>query len=157
MIHSALRWLGLDPVMVVTVVSMIVAQAAKGISASLRAHKLLLHRFVAAGGMPSSHSALVAALVTGVGFSNGWTSGETSVAIVVALLAMWDAMTVRHAVGQQARALNALMSRLDSDPLRLEAERVSTETLRELEGHTPLQVMAGAAVGIMVAFAVFVI
>ncbi|MDI3316914.1 MAG: divergent PAP2 family protein [Bacillota bacterium] len=179
MIHHLLHLIGLDPILVVALLSMAVAQLWKGGAESLQARRLLWRRFVEPGGMPSSHAALVSGLVVGVGLSTGWTSGQASVAIVVALLAMWDAVTVRRAVGEQARVLNALLDRLElagpkerageeeavlplaagaareaGSELALLRERERRE-LNELRGHTPLQVLVGALIGTVIALIVF--
>ncbi|MCL6522891.1 MAG: divergent PAP2 family protein [Firmicutes bacterium] len=170
-----LHLVGLDPILVVALLSMAIAQFWKGLAESLRARRLLWRRFLEPGGMPSSHAALVSGLVVGVGLSTGWTSGQASVAIVVALLAMWDAVTVRRAVGEQARLLNELLERLEAAgalggaeappvgprsagraALELAAlhERERRE-VSELRGHTPLQVLVGVLIGTLVALVVF--
>ena len=103
-------------------------------------------RLVGDGGMPSSHSATVMALVTATFFYFGAGSFEFAIAGVMALIVMHDAMGVRRETGIQAKVINNMMDwfqQMDSDiPVE--------EKLKEFVGHTPLQVMFGAILGIIV-------
>ncbi len=103
-------------------------------------------RLVGDGGMPSSHSATVMALVTATFFHYGAGSFEFAIAGVMALIVMHDAMGVRRETGIQAKVINNMMDwfqQMDSDiPVE--------EKLKEFVGHTPLQVMFGAILGIIV-------
>ena len=103
-------------------------------------------RLVGDGGMPSSHSATVMALVTATFFHYGAGSFEFAIAGVLALIVMHDAMGVRRETGIQAKVINNMMDwfqQMDSDiPVE--------EKLKEFVGHTPLQVMFGAFLGIIV-------
>ena len=102
--------------------------------------------FVRSGGMPSAHTALVTSLATTVGFLEGFNSVIFGISVVFALIVMYDAAGVRHAVGIQATILNRILRELrDRRPKELEHD------VRELLGHTPVQVFSGAAVGITVA------
>jgi len=104
-------------------------------------------RMVGAGGMPSSHSAFVTALTTAVGQKSGWNSPELAISLVFALIIMYDAAGVRRAAGKQARILNQIMEDLQQgEKLYSEGEK-----LKELLGHTPVEVFAGAILGIGVA------
>jgi len=96
---------------------------------------------VSAGGMPSSHSALVTSLAIAVGVQEGVGSPLFAVALVFATVVMYDAAGVRQAVGVQARILNYILD-------DLYAQRpISEKRLRELIGHTPIQVIVGALLG----------
>jgi acid phosphatase family membrane protein YuiD len=103
-------------------------------------------RLVGDGGMPSSHSATVMALVTATFFYFGAGSFEFAIAGVMALIVMHDAMGVRRETGIQAKVINNMMDwfqQMDSDiPVE--------EKLKEFVGHTPLQVLFGAILGIIV-------
>lgn len=107
-------------------------------------------RLLGDGGMPSSHSATVMALVTSTLFFYSANSFEFAVAGVLALIVMHDAMGVRRETGIQAKVINNMMEwfqQLDSDiPVE--------EKLKEFVGHTPLQVLFGALLGIVVGFIV---
>ena len=95
------------------------------------------------GGMPSSHSALVCATVVSCGISAGFDSPVFAVAAVMAFIVMYDAAHVRRETGKQSKVLNYIMRNWEElRPEEFEAE------LKELIGHTPLQVAVGAVLGI---------
>lgn len=108
--------------------------------------KINLRVLVGTGGMPSSHSALVTALATGVGQAKGWDGTEFAIATLFAIIVMYDAAGVRQAAGKQARILNQMM-----DELFQEHPVFNENRLKELLGHTPLQVVAGSVLGIVMA------
>jgi acid phosphatase family membrane protein YuiD len=97
----------------------------------------------ATGGMPSSHSALVTALAISVGINTGFDSPLFAVSAVLAMVVMYDAAGVRQAAGKQAAKINLIVEEL------LSGHPLSEERLRELLGHTPLQVAVGALVGLV--------
>lgn len=99
------------------------------------------------GGMPSAHSALVSALATTVAFVSGPGSVAFAISFVLAMIVMYDATDVRRAVGRQAVIINRIVEemRLGRPMTELKSD------LRELIGHTPFQVYAGAALGALVA------
>ena len=107
-------------------------------------------RLVGSGGMPSSHSATVCALTTSAALCYGVGSFEFSVCFIMAMVVMYDAIGVRQETGKQAKVLNRL---LFDDFLKLDGV-VLQEKLKEYVGHTPLQVAAGAILGIAIAFGV---
>jgi acid phosphatase family membrane protein YuiD len=96
------------------------------------------------GGMPSSHTAMVMGLTTSIGRFNGVTSPLFAVALIFSFVVMYDAAGVRRAAGRQAALLNRLVEDLFSQ------RGVKEEQLRELLGHTPVEVLAGAALGVAV-------
>ena len=100
--------------------------------------------------MPSSHSALVGSLATGVGLKSGWDSTEFAVAAVFAGIVMYDAAGVRQAAGKQARILNQLLDEFFQDQKHFNEDR-----LKELLGHTPVQVFVGLALGIVISLLAF--
>lgn len=107
--------------------------------------RINFRRFVGTGGMPSSHSALVASLATSVGLRTGWNSVSTALALVFALVVMYDAAGVRLAASKQATILNKMIDEL------FEEGEFHHERLKELLGHTRVEVIVGAALGIMIA------
>ena len=117
-------------------------QAYKGFSAFFRAHRWNLRRFVETGGMPSSHSASVAALTTAVGLWHGYSSGLFAVTLYFSLIVMYDAAGLRRAAGRQAAVLNRLIESQFQHPEQ------ETQKLMELLGHTPFEVLVGAALGV---------
>ena len=104
-------------------------------------------RIFGSGGMPSSHSATVCALTTASGMKYGVGSFEFAVSFVLAMIVMYDAMGVRRETGKQAKLLNSVFFEniLNLDGVFLQ------EKLKEYVGHTPLQVAAGAILGILIA------
>ena len=106
-------------------------------------------RLVGSGGMPSSHSATVCGMTTAAMLKYGVGSFEFAVSFVVSMVVMYDAIGVRRETGKQAKLLNSILS---ENPLKLNAE-VLQEKLKEYVGHTPLQVLAGAILGIGLALA----
>jgi len=124
----------------------LVAQALKLIIELIRYQSLDVRSLFTTGGMPSAHSALVASLATGVGMVQGWDSTEFAIALLFAIIVMFDAAGVRQAAGKQARLLNQMV-----DELFQENRTFNEEKLKELLGHTPLQVIVGVIVGISVA------
>jgi uncharacterized protein len=125
----------------------LLAQVIKGIVDVIKNRKLNVRVVLGSGGMPSSHSALVTALATGVGQIDGWDSIEFALATVFAIIVMYDAAGVRRAAGKQARILNQMI-----DELFQEEHQFNEERLKELLGHTPVQVFAGSALGILVSW-----
>jgi len=121
------------------------AQLLKVIFELLSGRKMNLSRFVGSGGMPSSHTAFVIALATAVARKNGLDSSEFAISMALALIVMYDATGVRRAAGQQAKLLNKMIENWnENDPVVFEKK------LKELIGHTPLEVFAGAALGFIV-------
>jgi acid phosphatase family membrane protein YuiD len=96
-----------------------------------------------AGGMPSSHSALVCSLVTAIGSQYGLDSGLFAIAVVLAVIVMYDARGVRQESGKQARVLNQLLQTVFNGHPLTDAQ------LKELIGHTTLQVIVGGLIGIL--------
>lgn len=107
-------------------------------------------RLVGSGGMPSSHSATVCSLTTAAGICYGLGSFAFAVSFVLAMVVMYDAMGVRRETGKQAKLLNFIIL---ENPLKLNGE-ILQERLKEYVGHTPLQVVAGAILGIGLTFLV---
>ncbi len=110
----------------------------------IQEHRLNFQYIFGAGGMPSSHSALVTALATAAGQVYGVGSAYFAISVVFASIVMYDAAGVRRAVSIQARILNQMMEDY------FHHKGIKQEKLRELIGHTPLQVWVGAAIGIAV-------
>ncbi|WP_303620742.1 divergent PAP2 family protein, partial [Hungatella hathewayi] len=98
-------------------------------------------------GMPSSHSATVCGMTTAAAMHYGVGSFEFAVCFILSMVVMYDAMGVRRETGKQAKLLNSILL---ENPLKLSGE-VLQEKLKEYVGHTPLQVAAGAILGIALA------
>lgn len=131
----------------------LVAQVAKVIVSTIIHGKFSLSRFREDGGMPSGHSATVTSLCLLCGWCCGFDSAAFAISFVLATIVMRDATGVRWETGEQAKLIKQLVGRLNglvSDDRELRAEK-----LKELVGHTPLQVFFGALLGI--AFAIIYI
>ncbi|MFA6074573.1 MAG: divergent PAP2 family protein [Negativicutes bacterium] len=102
-------------------------------------------RLVGTGGMPSSHTALVVALTAAVGIKCGFASPDFAVAAILSAVVMYDATGIRRAAGRQATALNKIIKEMT------EGHPVKEVHLKELLGHTPVEVIAGAVLGVVVA------
>ena len=113
--------------------------------------KFQLERMWGDGGMPSAHSATVCAMVIATGRSVGVESAIFAVACVVAIITMHDAMGVRHETGEQAKVLNKIISEW-IEISEKNSPFLQNMHLKEMVGHTPLQVIAGVLVGVAVGF-----
>jgi uncharacterized protein len=120
----------------------LIAQISKPIIEYIRKRRLNLRLLASAGGMPSSHSASVCALATAVALQEGVTSTLFAIAFLLAIIVMYDAAGVRRAASIQAHILNQIIDEL------FQGHPISETRLRELLGHTPVEVVAGAVLGI---------
>ena len=132
---------GTQPFWIALIVGFLV-QGYKGVEVFFRTRRWNLRRFVETGGMPSSHSAAVAALSTAVGLQEGFSSTLFGVTLYFSLIVMYDAAGLRRAAGRQASVLNRLLDRHFQHP------EDDTQRLMELLGHTPFEVFIGAALGV---------
>lgn len=133
-----------NKVLLACMVAWLIAQVLKIILTFYSSKKIDLTRFVGSGGMPSSHTAFVMALSTSIGRLNGWDSSIFAVAICFAFVVMYDAAGVRRAAGNQAKILNIIIEDLAHN------KPIENEKLKELIGHTPKEVFAGAILGIVI-------
>ena len=122
-----------------------IAQGIKVILTLIITRKFDVSRLVGSGGMPSSHSALVCAMVTSIGYAEGFSSSVFALGACFAAVVMYDAAGVRRSTGKNAAVLNHLLDGLAGNGFVFDEER-----LKELVGHTPVQVVAGALLGIFV-------
>ena len=114
--------------------------------------KINFERLVGSGGMPSCHSATVCALCVAAGYDYGLDSAAFAVSVILAIIVMYDARGVRRETGNQAEILNQIMEffRLpENGEFNMEFKE---EQLKVLIGHTPLQVLCGAILGIIIGF-----
>ncbi len=148
------------------------AQVLKTVFAFWQTKTFIPERLVGAGGMPSSHSSLVCSLALATAKKLGYNSPEFAITVVIAAIVMYDAMGVRRAAGEQAKVLNKLVDDFTlknflwdekgfSDEIegydeiteekKGELEELKDVKLKEFLGHTPLEVLGGALLGILVA------
>ena len=109
-------------------------------------HKFNFKRILGAGGMPSSHSAVVTSLATMIGKTQGINSPIFALSVIFACIVMYDAAGIRRAAGKQAKLLNKLVETPGLSNLQVQ------EKLVEVLGHTPTQVFVGAIIGVIVGF-----
>lgn len=126
----------------------LVAQILKTLIHTLFTKQFAAERLVGSGGMPSSHSATVCAFAAASCIKYGASSFEFGISLILALIVMYDAMGVRRETGIQAKLLNDI---LDIFAEMGRKELSPDEKLKEFVGHTPLQVLAGALLGILIA------
>lgn len=127
-----------------------VAQTFKMIQIVHRERKVDFAALLSTGGMPSAHSASVCGLATSIGLQTGFSSPLFGVALGFACVVMFDAQSVRLAAGRQARVLNQIVDSLFKE------HHLPQQKLRELLGHTRVEVFAGMATGICTALVIHV-
>jgi acid phosphatase family membrane protein YuiD len=140
-------WEGIlkNKVFLATNLGWIAAQSLKVIVGLIRERRFNFMWLLRTGGMPSAHSAAVAALTLSLGKEMGFSSPIFALSCFFALLTMFDAQTWRRSIGVQARILNRIIEDLHS------RRKIKDDRLKELAGHTPLEVLAGASIGIIIA------
>ncbi len=128
----------------------VISQVLKTIIHLIINKRLVLERLMGDGGMPSSHSATVTSVAVAAGFVCGWDSPVFAVAFFLAIIVMHDAMGVRQETGKQAKIINNMLVMFENmQDARLDPE----QKLKEFVGHTPMQVLAGFGLGLIVAIA----
>ena len=143
--------LNLNPILTVALLAWFVAQVLKTLINFILLGKFQLERMWGDGGMPSAHSATVCAMVIATARSEGLGSAIFAVAAVVAIITMHDAMGVRRETGEQAKVLNKMIEQW-IDVTEKNAPFLKNMHLKEMVGHTPLQVVAGVLLGSLVGF-----
>lgn len=136
-----------NKILISSVLAWALAQVLKTLINFLSVKEFNPERLFGSGGMPSSHSSTVCALVTAVAIKHGMADYEFAMAAVFAIIVMYDAMNVRREAGEHAKWINLIATTLQPD---IPLERKFKEYL----GHTPLQVLMGAILGMAVAFAI---
>ena len=135
-----------NPILVSPLIAWFVAQILKTIIHTLFTKEFVAERMVGGGGMPSAHSATVCALVTATAIHRGFGSFEFAMATIFAIVTMYDAMGVRRETGRQGEVLNDML-----DIFKKMGEKLGPEKdLKELIGHSPLQVTVGAILGVVI-------
>ena len=130
--------------LVIPILVWLLIQIEKFVVEFIRTKKINLKRLMGAGGMPSSHSAVVTSLAVLVGKSEGFDSPIFAIAFILAAVVMYDAAGIRRAAGKQAHLLNKIISTPGLTGVQVQ------ERLQEVLGHTPFQVIVGAVLGIVV-------
>ncbi|MBD3426623.1 MAG: divergent PAP2 family protein [Candidatus Omnitrophica bacterium] len=149
--HSAFWYFVHNQVAMTTLLAWFVAQTIKVAAGVIREKKFNFKWFVGTGGMPSSHVAGVTALTTSVGMQEGIGTALFAVTLMFAIVVICDAQGVRWSTGKQAEILNKIL-----DDIYWE-KKIQEDRLKEFIGHTPIQVWAGIAVGLFVAFLAYAV
>ena len=141
-----------NPVLMAALMAWLVAIVAKAFVSLVAYHRLSVENFIGTGGMPSTHTSPVAAMMLIIGLRDGFQSVSFALGLVLLIVVMYDASGIRRAAGRHARAINMIFKSL------VEFEQIKTAQLielRELLGHEPIEVFGGALIGILTAFYVY--
>jgi len=131
------------------VVSWAIAQLLKVVIAFIRVRRLDIGLMLSTGGMPSSHTAFMVAMTTAVGIREGFGTSAFAIAAAITVVVMSDAAGVRRAAGKQAKVINTIVENIKNTGV------VFDKKLKELLGHTPIEVACGAVLGIVVAWVMY--
>jgi uncharacterized protein len=134
-------------ILIAMLIANISAQIIKTIIFAFKNKNLDYSFLLSTGGMPSSHSSTVTAMAASTGLIEGWTSTLFAISVCVASIVMYDAAGVRRAASRQAKVLNQIIM----DFLN-EGHVLKKEKLKELLGHQPIEVFAGAVLGVVISF-----
>ncbi|OOO00614.1 MAG: hypothetical protein ATN35_06465 [Epulopiscium sp. Nele67-Bin004] len=134
-----------NEILIAAALSWFIAQMIKLVLTLFNEKKLDLSKLTSSGGMPSSHSSLTVALAVGIGQAHGYDSTLFAIGFVFSAVVMYDAANVRLQAGNHAILLNKILEQMKDHTISMEF------TLKELLGHTPIQVLAGAILGAVVA------
>lgn len=149
-LKSLFQW---NYILCVSLTGWLVAQVLKTLINAFLLHEFKLERMWGSGGMPSSHSSTVCAMVVATGRMCGPNSPMFALAIVLAVIVMYDAQGVRRETGEQAKVINRMLT----DWMEWNAKNapiLGDKKLKEMVGHTPFEVWAGAVLGIVIGFAI---
>ncbi|MBU4228217.1 divergent PAP2 family protein [bacterium] len=135
-----------NKIIIIAFITWVLNQSLKLMVFYITEKKWDMRRFVGAGGMPSTHSALSICVATTIGLKEGWDSPLFAFAIVIAFIIMADAAGVRRETGEQAKVLNKIILEF------FEERKIRDKNLKELVGHTPFEVIVGAFIGIVMAW-----
>ena len=136
----------ISPYLVAVAVGWAIAQGTKYITAAVKVRSLqVFDRLYLSGNMPSAHSATVVSIATLIALRDGVDSGLFGLAAVLALVVMYDAMMVRHSVGEQGAVIKRI----------LKESNIAVKEPHVADGHTPLEVVVGVCIGVLAGIVVF--
>ena len=139
-----------NKIVIVALISWFTAQGLKVITHACVYKKLDFKRLFGDGGMPSCHSAVVSSCATAIGIIEGFNSSVFALALIIAIIVMHDASGVRFETGKQNKIIKDISQFIEG----LNNIKFDDESLKEFVGHTPLQVFAGAILGVILALLV---
>jgi len=137
--------------LVIAGLSLLIAQTVKIFYYYFKDGEIDLWHFLEAGGMPSAHAAIVSSLTLSIGLTHGFSTALFAATLIFSCVVMYDAAGVRRAAGKQALILNRIMEDI------YKTGKISNERLQEFLGHSPLEVVIGAVLGIVVAAVMHII
>ncbi len=137
-----------NKIIIASVWSWFIAQIIKIIIDCIKNKTINPKLIVSSGGMPSSHSSFVSAMAVSVGLKDGFNSTMFAIAFVISMVVMYDASGVRRAAGKQAEVLNIFIENFEKHGIKIDSK------LKELLGHSPIEVFVGAILGIIIALTV---
>lgn len=135
-----------NDILITAILGWLAAQIIKVIHVFVCNGKIDFRRLTGSGGMPSSHSSITMALSAAVGLEYGFDSPMFAICMILAFVVMYDASGIRRSAGQQATILNKLLADWENGKFAN-----TDKKLKELLGHTPMEVVAGAILGILIA------
>lgn len=138
-----------NQVTLICITAWALAQILKVIVIFIQEKRIVWNYFITSGGMPSSHSSTTCALATSIAMTEGMNTVAFTISAVLAAIVMYDAAGVRQSVGKQSVVLNRIVEELK---LKRPFAEIFEKDLKEFIGHTPVQVIAGALLGIFVAW-----
>lgn len=152
---SAIEKLLQNKVLIAALLAWLLAQVIKTVIQSCISKEFRVERLWGAGGMPSAHSAMVCALTISTARFYGVSSPIFALTLVVAFITVYDAMGVRRETGRHAKLLNRYLNELEQEKADVDGDGVpdlkfNTIDLKELIGHTPLEVLGGVILGVLV-------
>lgn len=150
-----------NPILTVGILAWLAAQVIKTVLHAIKMKSFNPERIVGAGGMPSSHSSLVVSVALYTGRAEGFTSPLFALAMILMGIVIYDAMSVRYNAGLHAKELNRMrriiddiddeLSQLSGDEEADIDDLSDQKDLKEFLGHTPIEVLAGSMLGILIA------
>jgi acid phosphatase family membrane protein YuiD len=140
-----------NQVLQTTLIAWFLAQLLKLPTDYLKTHKWHWSLFFSAGGMPSSHSALISSTTLAIGFFQGFGSPLFALALAIGMIVVYDATGIRHQAGKHAQKINQMIEAL------FQGHPISDNTLKEVLGHTPFEALMGVVLGSVVAVTVWLI
>jgi acid phosphatase family membrane protein YuiD len=152
---TVLNILTCNPLIVIAFISWVIAQLIKTTAFYVENKTMNFKKLSESGGMPSAHSALVCSVAVATAYKYGLSSTYFSYALILAMIVMYDAMGVRRAAGEHAKALNRIQEYLKENSASLPEDKrfvpYSERRLDESLGHRPIEVLGGATLGVAVA------
>jgi uncharacterized protein len=141
----------ISPVLIAGLISWALGQVVKVVLDRIQKHAWDWSLFFSAGGMPSTHSALMASITLAIGIYNGFNSTLFALSFALSMVVMYDATGIRRQAGMHAQKINLMINEL------FRGQPISDEQLKEVLGHSPLQVLMGTLLGCAIALVVWAI